>query len=120
MILGIVGDRNYNDYESFKEYIDKFVVNKKIDSICSGGAKGTDSLAKRYASENKINYIEYPALWSKYGKKAGPLRNREIVARSDTIIAFKSRTSIGTVNSINIAYEMKKIVVVVLINVLSD
>lgn len=43
--------------------------------IVSGGAKGADSLAERYAKEMHFPLIVFPAEWDKYGKSAGYKRN---------------------------------------------
>ena len=99
--LGIVGSRNFNDYNLFKILIDEYIEdNGKPSKIISGGASGADSLAKRYAIENNIDLIEYKPDWS-LGKKAGPIRNSKIVENCDCIIAFPSRSGRGTQDTIN-------------------
>ena len=50
--LGIVGGRNYTDYESFKIHLCKTLKNwnltiANVETVVSGGAKGADSLAER-------------------------------------------------------------------------
>src|SRR3990167_8364678 len=100
--LAIVGYRNYNNYPEFKSYIAKFIEKYgKIDKIISGGAKGTDSMAEIYANEHKIPFVCYPADWSKYGKRAGPIRNQLIVNDCTHMVAFLHPDSIGTQDSIN-------------------
>jgi len=92
MKLAIVGSRSFTDFDLFKSKIDEFifqnVINKKDIIIISGGAKGTDSLAKRYAIENDIEIIEYLPDWNLYGKSAGMVRNMDIVKNCDKLIAF--------------------------------
>ena len=112
--LGIVGYRNYNDYENFKIHIKDF-INKygNIDKIISGGASGTDSLADRYAKENNIPLVVYVPEWNKYGKYAGPKRNQYIINDSTHIIAFLSSISKGTYDSINRA-KIKKIPLIII------
>lgn len=114
MRLGIVGYRNYNDYESFSEFVDSIISNNKIDKIVSGGhlskgriKPGTDTLAWKYAVEQGIQIVEYEADWSKYGKAAGPIRNKLIVENVDILIAFVSSDSVGTLNTIEMAQKLK-------------
>lgn len=58
--------------------------------IVNGGADGADSLATDWAVINWCPFIEYPANWNKYGKSAGPRRNKQMLdnERIDLVIAF--------------------------------
>lgn len=103
LILAIVGDRNYTDYHAFQTIIDK--VNSPIHAIVSGGAKGADTMAERYAMNNNIDMIIHVAEWDTHGKAAGPIRNRLIVNDADAMIAFLAPGSRGTANSIKLAQE---------------
>lgn len=103
--LGIVGGRTYNDYNSLKSNInttlEKWNISlNEIDFIVSGGARGTDALAEIFAKEHNIETIIFEADWNKLGKKAGILRNTDIVNKSTHIIAFPTKDSIGTWDSI--------------------
>ena len=53
-------------------------------------------LGERYAEENGFKIERYPALWEKYGKSAGPRRNRQMAEISDYIICFWDGKSSGT------------------------
>jgi hypothetical protein len=110
--LTIVGSRDFNDYEYLKSTIEQEFENKQIELIISGGANGADKLAERYAAEHNIpTKIVYPD-WKKYGKKAGPMRNEEIINESDTVLAFWDRQSRGTKSSINLSKRYKKRLIV--------
>lgn len=58
--------------------------------IISGGAKGADSLAIDWAVINWVPFTEYPADWKTHGKKAGFLRNTQMLneGKPDLVIAF--------------------------------
>jgi hypothetical protein len=116
MKLAIVGSRSFTDFDLFKSKIDEFifqnVINKKDIIIISGGAKGTDSLAKRYAIENDIEIIEYLPDWNLYGKSAGMVRNMDIVKNCDKLIAFSCNNSKGTEHSIQEARKLNKDVII--------
>ncbi|SDM19742.1 DUF2493 domain-containing protein [Halarsenatibacter silvermanii] len=114
-IVGITGTRSFNDYDRFKEVMDGF----KIDKIVSGGAKGTDKMAERYAVENGIEFEEFLPEWNKYGKAAGPIRNIKIVAASEIILAFHDGKSRGTQSTIDIAYKAGKTIKIFDISVVS-
>ena len=111
MKLAIVGCRDYVNHLEFYNSLQKLL--SKIDfpdCIISGGARGTDEMARLWAREMVINYIEYPAKWGEYGKVAGYLRNKEIIEICDKLIAFWDHKSKGTEHSIKIAKENKKLI----------
>ena len=58
--------------------------------IVSGGARGADSLARDWAEVRGARINEYLPNWSKYGLRAGPLRNQEMLdnERVDLVVAF--------------------------------
>jgi hypothetical protein len=98
MKLGIIGSRNFNDYDLLCGVLDPH--KDKISLIISGGAKGADLLAEKYADENGIEKLIFLPDWNKHGKSAGFIRNSDIVANSDKILAFWDGTSNGTKNTI--------------------
>lgn len=49
MKLAIVGSRELNDYSFFCNHVNEFIKeHEPPELIISGGAKGADTLAKRY------------------------------------------------------------------------
>ena len=108
--IAIVGSRDFVDFEEFKEKVTPIFLELvgNIDCIISGGAKGADSLAEEYAKVNKINTVIYRPDWKKYGRGAGIVRNRAIIENSDLVIAFIKNNSRGTTNSIKVARELNK------------
>jgi predicted Rossmann fold nucleotide-binding protein DprA/Smf involved in DNA uptake len=107
--VGVVGSRNFDDYERMSQVLSDY----DITTIVSGGAKGADSLAERYAKEKGIKLIVFKAEWDKYGRQAGFIRNRDIVSGSDMIIAFWDGQSRGTQHTISVATKRGKEAVVV-------
>ena len=60
-------------------------------------------MAWKWATENNIEIIEHNAEWDKYGRAAGPIRNKLIVRDSNVILAFVAPNSVGTRNTISLA-----------------
>jgi hypothetical protein len=87
----VAGGRDYSDYNAVKTKLDNFRSTLKPGTeinIISGGAKGADNLGERYASENKLGIQRFKADWNEYGKAAGPIRNADMAAEGDVLIAF--------------------------------
>jgi len=84
--VAIVGSRRFNDYNFMRRVLDPHVDD--ISMIISGGARGADTLAQRYARDNGIPiYIIYPE-YGKYGKAAPFRRNVMIANLAEKMIAF--------------------------------
>lgn len=99
MKIAVVGSRTFSDNDLLSSILNKF--DKKIITIISGGAAGADKLAENWADKNNVKKIICKPDWKKYGRKAGILRNKDIVEKSDQVIAFWDGKSRGTKNSID-------------------
>lgn len=110
MNIGVVGSRTFHNYSFMQLVLNRVTLNvmEQPLTIISGGAKGADSLAKQYCEAVGIQIIEILPDWNKYGKSAGPIRNKEIVERSDYIIAFWDGKSRGTKYTIDMAERVGK------------
>jgi hypothetical protein len=103
MKVGVIGSRGFNDNEKLTQIMDEI---EDVHLIVSGGAKGADLLGEKWANENGVETLIFKPNWSKYGKRAGFIRNEDIVKNSDYIIAFWDGNSKGTENSINLAKKL--------------
>lgn len=106
MIILVCGDRNWTDRELVR------LTLKQFDSptIVHGAAKGADSLANEVAIELGFTLCGHPARWEKYGRAAGPIRNKEMLDHHpdlDFVIAFHDDlpNSKGTRNMLEQATE---------------
>jgi hypothetical protein len=106
--IGVVGSRDFSDYQKLESYLLDFfsdIMRFPEDYvIVSGGADGADMLAKKFADEHGLDYVEFAvsnADWKKYGKAAGPRRNTKVVNKSDIVVAFWDGRSRGTKNTID-------------------
>jgi hypothetical protein len=110
MNIGIVGWRHFNDYELFKSVVINHIPPNSI--IISGGCQGTDLMAERFADEyklQKIIYIPDPKL----GAGRFHARNKQIIDKSDKLIAFVHTESKGTLHSIELAKKKKITIIIV-------
>ncbi len=113
MRLAIVGSRDFYEYPILLNYLNTYFFNGYsqmfvFDTIVSGGAKGADSLAGRFAEDYEIEIQIFKPEWDKYGKGAGFLRNQTIVNNCDVVLAFWDGKSRGTADTIAKAKTAKK------------
>lgn len=107
----IAGGRDFTDYHKLKTYMNCLLqlLDKSQVEIISGGAKGADSLGERYAREFGYKLKRFPANWNKYGKAAGPIRNKEMALYAaeakGVLVAFWDGSSRGTYDMITRAEE---------------
>jgi predicted Rossmann fold nucleotide-binding protein DprA/Smf involved in DNA uptake len=113
MKLAVIGSRSFDDYSLLQRTLADLVRTEKITHIVSGGARGADSLAERFAAENNLETVIFIPDWKKHGKGAGMVRNRLIIDASDMVLAFWDGASTGTKHSLAYARRQGKRVVVV-------
>ncbi len=97
MKVAIIGSRGITDADIAK------YIPPDADLIISGGAKGVDTLAEKYADEHGIKkLILYPD-YELYGRNAPLIRDRLIVDHADLVIAFWDGQSRGTEYTVSYA-----------------
>ena len=87
--------------EKIQDTIRKWVVdNPSIEqtTLIEGGANGVDRYAGLVADYLDFIHIRHPALWDRFGKKAGIIRNCEMLDlyKPSHVLAFPGKTSRGT------------------------
>ena len=90
----ISGSRSATDYSLIK-----FIIRNSqfgITEVVCGGAPGIDSLGKQWAKENNLPVKDFPADWDKYGKSAGPKRNKQMAEYADALILIWDGESKGS------------------------
>lgn len=91
MILLISGSRNYTNYEALKKAVKRIEqkTGKKTAKILHGGAKGADTLAQRYATENQLPYAIIRPNYKNHPPKVAPLlRNTTLVEKADATLCL--------------------------------
>lgn len=72
----ICGDRNWRDEAAIASCIDALPLGA---IIIQGEARGADKIAGRLAAKKGFHVMSFPANWNRYGKAAGPIRNRQMM-----------------------------------------
>lgn len=88
-------------YGSMRRIADMFGLDPGLDVFITGGARGADRNAEIWAEQRGYPVRVYPADWDKHGKKAGPIRNQEMLDKEDPdlVVAFPGGS--GTANMIS-------------------
>lgn len=108
----IAGSRTFNDYELVRKTMSALFGNiapSQMEIISGHCPSGADHLGEMFAERNGIRLVLFPADWEKYGKAAGPIRNKqmsEYVSSDGYLIAFWDGKSRGTKNMIEEAYRV--------------
>ena len=105
MYVLVTGGRNYRDYTAVSyalaQLYDQLIIENEPFRcpdfvVVHGAARGADSLAARWvkamqdAGYENVYEEPFPADWKRYGKAAGPIRNKQMLteARPDLVLAF--------------------------------
>lgn len=113
MRIAIIGSRSITDPEIVFTAIDRFVKDQCVGKpvIISGGAKGIDELAKKWAGVQGLDFIEFlPYHLVDKGVDFSPkyffARNRQIIQNADKVLAIWDGESTGTLHSIRYAQKI--------------
>lgn len=98
----IAGGRDYTNFQQLTLTMDALLKYKADVTIISGGARGADSLGERYAKLRGYACIVIKPDWDKYGKRAGYLRNDDMLGVASAAVCFWNGISRGTSHMINI------------------
>ena len=102
----VCGDRDFYDWRLLEHTLYEFNKDEAYDTgiteIIHGDAQGADRLAGQWAVYQNINISKFPANWEVYGKRAGSIRNKQMLdlGNPEYVIAFLAPNSIGTKNMI--------------------
>jgi len=99
----VAGGRDINDYDIISRAVNKGLESFPIPDyeetmIVSGGAKGVDDVAIDIAQNWAMHYTVFEANWKKYGRSAGPIRNKDMAEYGTHLILIWDGKSKGSAN----------------------
>ena len=99
MKILVCGGRDYTNERRVFEVLGRYLDD--VDVIIHGRANGADSIANCWALLHNILVKAYPADWGRFGRAAGPKRNKQMLdeGKPDLVIAFPGGK--GTANMIS-------------------
>lgn len=87
----VCGGRDFRDIDLLENTLDRIHAERgPILHLWHGNARGADCLASYWARRKEgVREHATPANWSKYGLRAGPIRNQNMLGQKpDLVIAF--------------------------------
>ena len=94
MKVAIIGSRT-----AHAVHIEQYLP-EDVTEIVTGGAKGVDTDAMRYAEEQGLKLTVFKPHFERYRRGAPLMRNREMIAYADCVVAFWDGVSRGTKHGI--------------------
>lgn len=91
MTVLVCGGRDYDDSKMVGHVLDSLNTNTTpITRLVHGDARGADTLCALWAASRRVSMKGYPAQWNVYGKRAGMIRNGEMLENEtiDLVVAF--------------------------------
>lgn len=75
--------------ESF-EFLDALHADLGFTVVIEGEARGADTIGREWAESRGIPVEKYPADWKRFGRAAGPIRNKQMLTegKPDCVVAF--------------------------------
>lgn len=104
MVILVTGSRDWTNYGVIWRALEDEIVafgSRQVKDILliHGAAIGADRLAAIAGRRLGLGVKGYRANWDRYGKKAGPIRNRKMLdLHPHVVLAFPLPQSIGTVD----------------------
>jgi hypothetical protein len=97
----VCGSRDWRDEPAIADRLADFAPESLVE-VLHGDARGADRMAASVADLYGYDVRAFPADWRGKGKRAGILRNLEMLdQRPDLVIAFQRNRSTGTQHTID-------------------
>jgi hypothetical protein len=92
----IAGSRTIVDYD----LVVIAVTNSgfEITELVCGEARGVDTCGRQWAEKRQIPIKSFPANWDANGRRAGPMRNRQMAEYAEALILIWDGKSFGSAN----------------------
>ena len=84
----VAGGRNYCFTPESTAFLDRLHQEHHFTEVVSGGAAGADKCGEEWARRNNLSIRVFPADWKSFGKRAGPIRNRQMAKYADALVLF--------------------------------
>lgn len=86
----VCGGRDFADAVFLNAELDRLHAEYRFTVLIEGCARGADQLAGLWADARGIRHLKFPADWHGLGRKAGPIRNEQMLreGKPNLVVAF--------------------------------
>lgn len=89
MKILVTGDRLWSNEDAMRLTLEQYKNPHEAITLIEGEAPGADVMSAKVATEFGWTVVRVPANWDKYGRSAGPIRNREMLnMQPDLVLGF--------------------------------
>lgn len=99
----VCGGRDYADRETLRRVLDAHLDLFGPFVLIHGAARGADTLAGEWAASRGVEFEAYPADWDRFGRRAGPERNRRMLHQGKPTVVVAFPGGAGTAHMVRIA-----------------
>jgi len=107
--LLVTGGRNFNDLDFEIDLLMRFHAYRPVTQLITGAADGADLIAMAWAEEMGIPHRDFPVTdshWKRLGKKAGMVRNQQMLDEGDPEAVLAMPGGNGTAHMVGIASDI--------------
>ena len=109
MTVLVCGGRDFDDYTALADLLNSVHLGvAPITKVVSGAADGADSLGEYWAVQHDVPVARYPANWKMYGKRAGMIRNAQMLEAEAIELVVACKGGRGTADMVRRSLEAHK------------
>ena len=106
MIISVIENKNFDEYEILEEEIINHCGLSNIDKIIMGDARGADELIANFANKHNIESEIIELDIQQYGRLATTYRGKDVMAASDFTFVFWDGKSKETLDIMKQCYKL--------------
>ena len=99
----VAGSRSISSYSVVESAIERSGFAREITEVVSGGAKGADVFGERWAQLHGVPVHRFPAEWQTFGRRAGFVRNAQMIEYADALVLIWDGLSRGAAHTLLLA-----------------
>jgi hypothetical protein len=92
--LLVCGGRDFDQRAVAYDILNRVHAKRRVVLVIHGAARGADTIARDWATIRGIRQRACPADWERLGRRAGPIRNQQMLDQEhpDGVLAFPGST----------------------------
>lgn len=96
----VCGGRDYSDQISMWQVLEALHKEFNFTRLIHGAARGADRLSGEWARQAGVPVTTFLADWAKHGKRAGPIRNQQMLTEGKPYMVVAFPGGVGTADMV--------------------